>query len=97
MAPRRRLDLNVRVIDGATVVLDRRENRVHQLNESATFIWDLCNGEHAPAEIAQQLSLAYGLDATTAQRDVARVLRQLRRLGLLDGGQAFAGIARREQ
>jgi hypothetical protein len=41
MRPKRRDDLNVRVIDGSTDVLDRRANFIHQLNEVATDVWDL--------------------------------------------------------
>jgi hypothetical protein len=76
--------VNVRVIDGATVVLDRRSSRIHQLNESATLIWDLCDGRHVPAQIVQQLQAAYDLDATTAELDVKKTVRQLKGLGLFE-------------
>jgi hypothetical protein len=84
MGPRRRDDLNVRVVNGAAVVLDRRANRIHQLNEAATHIWALCDGRHRPAQIAEQLRVAFDVDEKTSERDVMNAIRQFEELGLLE-------------
>jgi hypothetical protein len=84
MRPKRREDLNVRVIDGATVVLDRRANFIHQLNEVATDIWDLCDGVHTPAEIVDEVRAAFDVDAAMAERDVLKTLHRFEEVGLLE-------------
>jgi hypothetical protein len=53
--PKRRADLRVRLIEGEAVVLDRRAGLIHQLNHTASYIWDRCHGEFTAAEIADQL------------------------------------------
>jgi hypothetical protein len=82
--PKRRDDLLCASVDGATVVLDRRANRIHQLNEVATRIWELCDGRHTPAQVAEQLRAAFEVDPATARRDVTTAIRQLEEVGLLE-------------
>lgn len=82
--PKRRADLNVRLVDGEVVVLDRQSNLIHQLNQAASFIWDRCNGQSTVAEIANQLATAFDVDATMAVHDVAIIIRRFHCLGLME-------------
>lgn len=82
--PKRRVDVNVRMVDGEVVVLDRQSDLIHQLNHTASYIWDRCDGHSTVAEIAQQLAAAFDVDAHTAVQDVETTIRQLHGLGLLD-------------
>jgi hypothetical protein len=75
--PRQRPELGVRVLDGETVVLDRRAERIHQLNETASYIWERCDGSRTVSEIASELAGAFDVDPATAETDVAVVVRQL--------------------
>jgi hypothetical protein len=81
--PKRRSDVNVRVVDGEVVILDRQAELIHQLNHTASYIWDRCDGHSTAAEIATQLVTAFDVDASTAIHDVATTVSQLYRLGLL--------------
>jgi hypothetical protein len=83
--PRQRADLLVRVVDGETVVLDRGRGLVHQLNATASLIWDRCTGERGAAEIAADLVGAFHLDMETARRDVRVAVQRFTELGLLEG------------
>ena len=83
--PKRRSDLNYRTIDGETVILNRKEGRLHQLNPTASFIWDCCDGNWNIAEIVDRLAGAYEVDASTARKDVEEVISNLRNSNLLDG------------
>jgi hypothetical protein len=82
--PKRRVDVNVRMVDGEVVVLDRQSDLIHQLNHTASYIWDRCDGQSTVAEIANQLAAAFHVDAHTAGQDVATTIRQLHSLGLLE-------------
>jgi Coenzyme PQQ synthesis protein D (PqqD) len=82
--PKRRPDVNVRMVEGEVVVLDRQANLIHQLNRTASYIWDRCDGQAPVAEIAKQLAGAFDIDVTTAIQDVATTIMQLRTLGLLE-------------
>jgi hypothetical protein len=75
--------VNVREIDGETVVLDRRLRRIHQLNTTASFVWQLCDGRHAVDDIAMGLVDDFEVDAVTAERDAAAAVQQLDEVGLL--------------
>jgi len=83
--PKRRGDLNARLVDGEMVVLDRHAERIHQLNSTARFIWDHCDGDRSVAQIADGMMEAFEVDGATAARDVADTVRQFAELGLLDG------------
>jgi hypothetical protein len=81
--PRRRSDVSARLVEGEMVVLDRERDLVHQLNLTATFIWDRCDGQSTAQEIARQLINAFHVDPRTAEASVAAALQQFERLGLL--------------
>jgi hypothetical protein len=76
--PKRRSNLNWRTIDGETLILNREEGRLHQLNPTASFIWGCCDGNSSIEEIVNRLAGVYEVDAVTAWKDVEDVLSNLR-------------------
>lgn len=82
--PKRRASLSWRTIDGETLILNREEGRLHQLNSTASFIWDCCDGNSNVAEITERLVGVYDVDARTAHKDVEEVLLSLRNSKLLE-------------
>ena len=82
--PKRRSDLNYRTIDGETVILNREEGQLHQLNPTASFIWDCCDGNSNIAEIIDRLAGAYEVEPSAARKDVEEVLLKLRKSNLLE-------------
>jgi hypothetical protein len=82
--PKRRTGVNVRIVEGETVILDRPGGFIHQLNQTASFIWSRCDGQSTIEEIAYQLAAAFEVDAKTAADDVAVIVEQLQRLSLLE-------------
>ncbi|HWP58354.1 MAG TPA: PqqD family protein [Candidatus Acidoferrales bacterium] len=82
--PRRRTDVRTRLIDGETIVLDRRQELVHQLNRTASYIWQRLDGQRTPAEIAEQICQAFEVDEATALKDVLETIARLRKLDLLE-------------
>jgi hypothetical protein len=82
--PKRRSDLNYRTIDGEAVILNRKDGRLHQLNPTASFIWDCCDGNSNIAAIIDRLADAYEVDYATASKDVEQAISQLQRANLLE-------------
>jgi hypothetical protein len=82
--PKRRSDVNDRFVEGEVVVLDRQAGLIHQLNQTASYIWDRCNGQLTVAEIADQLALTFDVDFRTAAEDVVAVIRQFQNQRLLE-------------
>ncbi len=82
--PKRRSDLNYRTIDGETVILNRKDGRLHQLNPTASFIWDCCDGNSNIAAIIDRLASAYEVDYSTARQDVEKALSKLQNSNLLE-------------
>ena len=82
--PMRRSDLSVRMIEGETVILDRHRKLIHQLNQTASYIWGRCDGRSTVAEIARELAGAFHINVDSAARDTASVVRELERMGLIN-------------
>jgi hypothetical protein len=82
--PRKRANVRVRVIDEETIVLDRRQGLIHQLNQTASFVWERCDGRCTLEEIATRLMEAFDVDFNTAVDDVRKVIEQLEERKLLE-------------
>jgi len=87
--PKRRSDLNVRVVENETVVLDRQGGQIHQLNQTATYIWDRCDGKTTVWKIANGFAADFEINPKTADKDVAAIVWQLQRLNLLEPCSEF--------
>jgi hypothetical protein len=81
--PKRRSNLTARTVDGETVILDRSGGFVHQLNQTASYIWDCCDGTSTIAAMITQLAEEFDVALETAETDVVLVIDQLRQLNLL--------------
>ncbi len=82
--PKRRSDLNVRQLDGEAVALDRRNGLIHQFNQTASHIWELCDGKTSIEEIVENFSETFDVDSRVATKDVTAIVKQLKSLKLLD-------------
>jgi Coenzyme PQQ synthesis protein D (PqqD) len=81
--PRQRADLSIRSVGDESIVLDRVTNQVHQLNATAAFVWQRCDGRHTAPQIADELVGAFDVDPATAHDAVVTALRRFDELGLL--------------
>ena len=81
---RPRPELSTRVVDGERVILDRENGRVHQLNSTASLIWDRIEGGKEPSEIAAELAESFDVADRQAQGDVDRIVREFETLKLFE-------------
>ena len=80
---RPRPDLAIENADGEFIILDKAAGRVHQLNSSASFVWNgLCDGL-ATDKIALKLSEAFDVEPEIALSDVEAILAQFEGLALV--------------
>jgi hypothetical protein len=89
--PQRRMDLEVREVEGNLLVLDRRQGKIHQFNTSAALIWQHCDGRHSVAEIVDRVSAMYGAPVDTVRGDVNAAIEEFMGLGLLTTEVAHEG------
>ena len=72
-----------REVNGEMLVLDGRAELIHQLNPTASFIWQQAQSGSRAGEIAAALADQYDVDLETAHRDVATTLARLKELNLV--------------
>lgn len=63
--------------------MDTTAGKIHQLNGSASCIWNACDGKRSAAAIAAVVANAFDADLATVLVDVEVTLAELQRLGLL--------------
>lgn len=76
-------DIRVQVLDGEAVLLDRANERVHQLDSVGTRMCQLCDGERSVVEIVALLLEHYDVDEQRLQTDVSEFFTRLQALGVL--------------
>lgn len=80
---RRLVGMMVRDLDSDLLLLDTEADRIHQLNQTATFIWRHVEEAPSPERLAGLLAEAFDVDEQVAQRDVLEALKRLRALNLV--------------
>lgn len=77
-----RADLQVELVDGEAVILDKESGKVHQLNATATLVWGGIADGNSPSQIAASLSEEFDIQREIAERDVQQVIEQFEELKL---------------
>jgi PqqD family protein of HPr-rel-A system len=75
--------LTVVEIDGESVVYDDATGNLHHLNPTATVVFSLCDGTATARELATEIAEAFEQPADEVERQIRRLLRELRSQGLL--------------
>jgi Coenzyme PQQ synthesis protein D (PqqD) len=72
-----------RMIEGEVVVISPEDSSVHELNDTASFIWNAMNGERTSAEIAALLSEEYDVLPEVALAHTQELIASLQEKKLL--------------
>lgn len=83
MLRRRTQDLTISEMDGELIVLDIAGNQIHQLNPTASFIWEQCDSADTVEEIASRVADLFSVNATDILPDVRRTIDGLLAANLL--------------
>ena len=89
--PLRRADMIFRKIEGEFVVYGPAIDRSALLNPTAAMVLELCDGSHAPEQIASQMAETFSLSPEQLQADVDAALSQFSENGFLDSEHATSG------
>ena len=69
-------------------VYEPSSDSLHALNESARAIWELCDGQTSPEEMARAITELTGVPLEQARSDVLATIDTLESLGLAEFSQA---------
>ncbi len=82
-APTRRMDLTFHEIDGEALIYDPNSADTHRFNSTALFIWQCCDGQSGPVDIAEKVMDCYEVTYEEAIEHVHRTLVEFRAKSLL--------------
>ena len=74
----------VREIEGEVLVLDTEADKIHQLNVTASYIWNMCDGATPANEIAAALAMEFDIGQDKAIKDVLDTVAALRERNLIE-------------
>ncbi|HTP45112.1 MAG TPA: PqqD family protein [Candidatus Acidoferrum sp.] len=92
--PERNPKVAWRKIEGETVIISPEDSHVHELNETASLIWEHADGKHSIDEIAALVAAGYEVPPAVAKSDVEGLVEVLSAKGLLTAPkrqEVFAG------
>ena len=72
--PRRRPDYRLEILDGELLLYHPTQTTIMYCNQTASLIWQLCDGTHTVQDISTLLADAYPEAATTIPDDVTSTL-----------------------
>jgi len=73
-----------RVVDGEALIVDLTSGAFFSLDRVGTEIWIALKNGSDRAQIVATITAKYGVDEQTVQRDVAELLDELSREGLVE-------------
>lgn len=88
---RRRNDLSVEQVEDDLLILDKCNEKVHQLNRTAKAVWLRIElGSHLE-DIVEDIAANFDVPSEVALQDVKRIIGEFRALGLLEDSADDSG------
>lgn len=82
--PRRKPGYRLEMIDNELLLFHPAEAKIMYCNETASLIWQLCDGQHTPQEITDLLAAAFPEAADSMADDVEATLGQFLQHGAIE-------------
>lgn len=84
LTPRPNTDAFVQEVDNEILILDRKDNKIHQLNAAASLIWKECDGLHSISDIVKTMMNNFDVSLEQAEKDVLDTIRLFQENNLLE-------------
>jgi hypothetical protein len=81
--PKRKPDYRLELLDNELLLYHPTETNIFYFNQTASLIWQLCDGQHSVAEIIELLKEAYPDAADTIPSDVTTTIQQFEEHGCI--------------
>jgi hypothetical protein len=85
LKPKVRSDLTVAELEGEAVIYDDETRQVHYLNQTATIVFNLCDGGSSIKELSADIADAFSLRQGEIEPQVRTLIRSFREAGFLEG------------
>jgi len=82
--PKRKPDYRLELLDNELLLYHPTETKIFYFNQTASLIWQLCDGQHSVSEIIGLLNNAYPEAVDTIPIDVANTLKQFEEHGCIE-------------
>jgi hypothetical protein len=83
MPPTLNPDVTVQQVGDESLLLNLKSGQIHQLNATATWILEQCDGKRTLDTISDDFAAYFSVDPETAAHDVATSIEQLSRVGVV--------------
>ena len=82
--PRKRGDVLALDMGDGVILYNHDSSLVHHLNQSASLVWHLCDGDADGSQLAGEIAEEYGLDRAEVGAHVEDMIQELDALGLIE-------------
>jgi hypothetical protein len=82
--PHRKPNYNLEMIDNELLLFHPAQAQILYCNETASLIWQLCDGQRTVQEITALLAASFPETADTIANDVETTLRQFLQHGVIE-------------
>ena len=73
-----------RKVEDELLIVDQENDKIHQLNSSAAFIWSQCDGNNSVEDIVMKTFAKFDIDEAQIRKDVNSNLENLIELDLIE-------------
>jgi hypothetical protein len=81
--PMKRDSFSSRAFEGETIIVNYRGDKLHTLNETASFIWNHIDGERDLGAILKLLCAQFNAPLRAAEQDILRFVDELFKTGIV--------------
>lgn len=82
--PRHQPDYRLELLDGELLLYHPSQTQILYCNQTASLIWQLCDGQHTAQAIIDLLSAAFPAASETIAADVTAALQQFQQYGAIE-------------
>ncbi len=75
--PKRNKNVAWRVIEEEAILISSEDSMLHSLDEVATLIWEMADGEHTVDQIVDRVCDEYDVERERAHKDTVEFLEKL--------------------